>query len=115
MRSATLFYTFTEAKTIVLKAAVKDKSSPPPSFRDLRGNVAHPVAHGCSFLKLLFQPSLPSRGCSAALLHWQRRALPGAIPPEQLAGLGHHLWKSRRVLVVPELSWGSTGHILKGV
>lgn len=88
MRSAILFYTFTEAKTILLKAAVEDKSSPPLSFRDLMGNLAHPMAHGCSFLKLLFQPS---RGCSAALVHWQWRALPGTIPPEHLAGLGHHL------------------------
>lgn len=71
MRSAILFYTFTEAKTIVLKAAVEGKSCPPMSFRDLRGNLAHPVAHGCSFLKLLFQPSLPCRGYSAALVHWQ--------------------------------------------
>lgn len=56
MRSAILFYTFTEAKTIVLKATVEDKSSPTLSFRDLRGNVAHPVAHGSfsSFLNQLF-------------------------------------------------------------
>lgn len=71
MRSAILFYTFTAAKTIVLKVTGEDKSSPPLSFRDLRGNLAHPMAHGCSFLKLLFQPCLPSRGDSAALIHWQ--------------------------------------------
>lgn len=95
MRSAILFYTFTEAKTIVLKAAVEDKSSPPLSFRDLMGNLAYPMAHGCSFLKLLFSPLFLPR---VVLLLWftgSEELYLGQSPPEQLAGLGHHLCKSR--------------------
>lgn len=64
---------------------------------------------------MLFQLSLPLRGFSAALIHWQRIALlHGAVPPDQLAGLGRSPLELGGFFCARAVLEPSAAHTMKG-